>query len=475
MVQPALRITNIKPVDLSFNSRSMTSKRVLSNLAHRNEVRIRPHRIAAAVESGRVVQSTVTASNIVAQAFVSEFDNIYDTSLVLELNGTPTVIDNFESYNNSAELQAAWPAVVNDAELEEVVVSPNASSTQSMRVQLDNPNDAWTKTVVLDLTDKQINFDAIQTVPGIVGNFSFFIGDGVNTKSINIADQFASVWVSHSVGELDLVEDGAGTTDVSAITEIGFRVNNKQNNSFVYIDNLTFSDGFGNVEIKLFRMGSNIPEPGVAKISDGTQYTTLGDLGISGKQLSSVTIPLKAGKKTYRMEDFSAGVGIEIPGNVLLVPGDYYILTISYVDVNVKVYGTDPSFNIDYYPSGYAFTAPDEDTAITKIGEFNDIAFKTTANVDAQIVGIQFCVFNASNEVVSPSSDSDISIYIEGPQMEHLSDELVHGNGIPPMDIDLHVNSEFCPRGGKVELYYTSGESDIARSLFLCALCLVNR
>lgn len=174
-----------------------------------------------------------------------------------------------------------------------------------------------------------------------------------------------------------MTEDGGGTTDPTAITKIGFRVADKDAADSGYIDNLVATPPPGTVQVKLWDMGTSIPVTSVTSIDDGTQYSELGDRGLNGGTVDSeITVSLLGGKKTYQLNDFVAGTALEIPSNTILNSGNYYAITIHYVDTDVNIYGPDTSFAYNYYTNGYAFTAPDESTAITAIGDYSDLSFR---------------------------------------------------------------------------------------------------
>lgn len=469
-MQEAFRNHNIKLIPKEYDKISCIGKRISLNQG-RNEARIRSVEVGEHVESSRLAQATVTSSNIVGQVTkLNTADNIGQLDLTAEMDATETVLDNFQLYDDSAALRVEWVKTGLNADLEEAIVSPNDSSTKSARFPLKILANEWVNTISsLDLENQQIQFDYIQTVSGLLGKFEFFIGDGTNTKSIEVSPAFAAVWDTLSVLESDMKDDEATTPDVTAITKIGFRVSDSSNNQFFYIDNLVYSQGTGSVILKLFDMGDTKPVSASTTIDSGTQYTTLGDLGIKGSTSSTVTLSLKPGKNIYKVEDFCAGAAREHPDNNLLTQGNYYIFTINYVDVDVIVWGPDEvNFNeIDYYEDGFAFSAANEAATITALGEAKHISFIYTTAVTSYItaLGVKFYDENGA-ETVSDIA-SEVKAYLESREMEISAHPLISGNGMGTFSVDISSSPELMEPGSKIECYYNSAPGDSAKSLLI--------
>ena len=66
----------------------------------------------------------------------------------------------------------------------------------------------------------------------------------------------------------------------------------------------------------------------------------------------SIRLNLIGGKRLYKVDRFVAGVALEIPGNTILTPNNYYALMIKYVDTDVSVYGANTSYSTNYYNNG---------------------------------------------------------------------------------------------------------------------------
>jgi len=194
-------------------------------------------------------------------------------------------------------------------------------------------------------------------------------------------------------------------------------------------------------------MGTSIPVDGVTKISDGTQYEKLGDLGISGQQLSEVSISLLGGKRMYHIDALNAGVALEIPGNEVLIKDHYYVISIQYVDTETSIYGPNTSYAVDYYNSGFAFTAPDEDTEITAIGPYNDLMFIVFSTQEVYVYEITI-VNNGT-----PGNDSQTSAYVEDENMKR-TDILVSGIKAVPAITTMLERSFFMAKGAKIEQEY---------------------
>ncbi|MCP4141666.1 MAG: hypothetical protein GY755_15565, partial [Chloroflexi bacterium] len=168
----------------------------------------------------------------------------------------------------------------------------------------------------------------------------------------------------------------------------------------------------------------------------------------------SVSVDLVGGKRTYHIDKFVAGTALEIPTNELLNIGNYYAITIHYDDTEVNVYGANTSFNNDYYVNGYAFTAPDESTAITKLGQYNDIMFCIHSTQDAWLVA-----FGLRADAV-PNGGSEITCYTEDNNMMRVNPLLT---GVQPAEenkIDVSGRPAFLVKGGKFEAEYNDDFTD---------------
>ncbi|MCP4001958.1 MAG: hypothetical protein GY727_13700, partial [Gammaproteobacteria bacterium] len=273
-----------------------------------------------------------------------------------------------------------------------------------------------------------------------------FVEDSsANKSSTEIVTVDKNAWYLYVIPVDLLTADGGTAADLTDIVKIGFRVEKEKRDGLVYIDKMVSVPQPGSVILKLWDMGSTMPADGVTSIDDGTQYEKLGDVGITGLQQASVSVDLVGGKRTYHIDKFVAGTALEIPTNELLNIGNYYAITIHYDDTEVNVYGANTSFNNDYYVNGYAFTAPDESTAITKLGQYNDIMFCIHSTQDAWLVA-----FGLRADAV-PNGGSEITCYTEDNNMMRVNPLLT---GVQPAEenkIDVSGRPAFLVKGGKFE------------------------
>lgn len=418
-----------------------------------NKLRLRPQIINEHAESSRSIIATVTSTSNCGQIFKASQDNINGLDLALK-SASVTSLDDFESYADSAALQAAWVASGTDlALLNESLFAPD-TSTKSMEIPGDAVvGDEWVKTVpATDFTGATGTgyFRATHDFSNL--KIRFFLSDGTNSKSAQIIQTDINIWQQIQLAEEQLTEDQAGTTDTENITSYGFRLEDRRNNSSFYIDTLVYSPPPGSVSLKLFDMGDTLPVSGTTKLSDGTQYGKLGDLGITGIQVSEILLNLEGGFRNYHINDFVAGVALEIPDNEILTPGNYYALTINYVDTDVSVYGPNPLWD-DYYANGYSFTFPDELTAISATGANEDLMFIIYSTQEVYVSGFQTFIDNP------PNGNSIASLYVEDMKMRRPS---VFITGVkPPQTVTRDLNiPAILEKGGKIELEYNDDFTD---------------
>jgi hypothetical protein len=438
-------------VPLSYTAQTSNGGNFTIAKGQLNKLRLRPQIINEHAESSREVQGTVTSGNIVGQIFKASHDNINGILLTLEsAAGSP--FDDFESYANSTALQAVWVEGTNPALLETVVVK---TGDKSMDLPLDTNGDTWTRTISsADYTDYTFDFD-FQQSSILVAEVSFFIGDGTNTKSLTLGLNQANLWTHFDINENAMIEDGGGTTNMAAITKIGFRCDIKSTTNNAYVDNMFTTPAPGSVEIKLWDFGDTKPVSTVDGLNDATQYIRLGDEGFNGGEISaSIILELKGGRRLYSIRDFVAGVALEIPTNEVLTVNNYYAITLHYVDTNVNVHGPNTSFLIDYYTNGYAFTTPDEVSVITAVGQYSDLMFGIFSTQDCYINTI-VKFFDAT-----PGVDASEQLFVEDTDM-NITNILV-GDFRPLQSIEAEFNTRptFLQKGGKFELYYNDDFTD---------------
>ncbi|MCK5613613.1 hypothetical protein KAR91_67715 [Candidatus Pacearchaeota archaeon] len=439
----------VVPTDYTLQTSSVLEKNIQKGQL--NKIRVRPAILNEQAESSREIQGVVDASTIVGQILKASQDNINGILLTLE-SAEGEALDNFESYADSAALQLVWvKGGTNEATLEETIVE---SGTKSMELPGTVLDDDWVDTISSkDYTDYTFEFDFQQS--NLIGQlkYEFTLSDGTDTLSFLIVPDVINDW-QHIEVDINAMTDSA-TTDKTAITKIGFRVIDTHPLGVGYVDNLIATPPPGSIGLKLWDMGDTIPETAVTSIDDGTQYVELGDKGNNGGSVvSEIILPLEGGKRLYSINNFIAGVALEIPSNTLLTPDNYYIITLNYIDTDVSVYGPDSSFSIQYYNNGYAFTAPDEATAITAIGEFNNCMFGILSTQDV-FVNTLLKFYDSA-----PGSLARESVFVEDKNMVI--------TGIVLNDILAQIFQEFefkdrvfpMPKGSKFEIYYNDDFSD---------------
>lgn len=443
----------VVPTDYSMQTSNAIEKPIQKGQL--NKIVIRPSIINEQAESSREIQGVVDASTIVGQIFQASQDNINGIFLTLE-SAEAEALDDFESYADSAALQVVWvKGGTNEALLEETIVESGDKSMELPGTVLD---DDWVDTIISkDYTDYTFEFDFQTNNSNLILKYEFTLSDGSDTLSIEIVHDQINEWQHHEIDINAMVD--SGTTDKTAITKIGFRVVDIHPAGVAYVDNLVTTPPPGSVGLRLWDMGDTIPVTAVTSIDDGTQYEELGDRGVnSGSVVSQVILPLKGGKRIYNVKNFIAGTALEIPANTLLTPGNFYAITLNYIDTDVSVFGPDSSFSIQYYNNGYAFTVADEATAITAVGEFNDCMFAIFSTQDV-FINTMLKFYDAV-----PGSLSTESVFIEDKNM------LITGIILNDIQAQIFQELEFKDRvfpmakGSKFEIYYNDDFTDSVTS-----------
>ena len=436
-----------------------------------NKIKFTPRVLNEHAESSREIQSTVTSSNIVGQVFKTSKDNISALALTLE-SAAGISLDTFEAYANSAALQVEWVrGGTNEATLEEVIVK---TGSKAMSLPCDILDDEWVNTIAsTDYTDFTGSFDAYFTNIFSKVQISVFTGDGTNTKSFLLTQRNINAWNKYEINEAAMTEDG-GTTNVEAITQIGFRVTIKNIGKVCIIDSLVATPPPGELGIKLWDMGETKPEIGTTSIDDGTQYTKLGSTFVS-----SYSLHLLGGKRLYHIHEFTAGINKSEPDVELLNVGHYYMLELYYIDTDISVYGPDTSFGIQYYENGFAFTAANEAAAIAAPATPTDNTYSD----------LMFCIFSTQDVYFTeitwrfnalPNGDSAIHVFLESPDME-ITDVVVDHEVSPEQTFttDISLRPMFLEDGGNLEFYYNDDHTDavtkvIGKAKFLYKPPVVN-
>jgi len=461
-----------------------------------NKLRIRPQVLNEHVESSREALSTVTTAVDCGQFFRVPKDNINGISLTLASAEANTSMDarvtgagekkagTFE-YSADAALQAEYiksgavemvrsaftgtGAVTQDGSFAGKI--PTAIVADSFTVSLTSTNLTG---VTFSLKFAQtFNFNKIKVY--------FFIGDGTNTKSFPLAVNAANVWNTFSFSETDMsvtANDSTATTaTMTAITKMGFRVDDAHSASFGYVDSITYQALPGSVQLELWDFGgSSLPlgDGSVDYTAAGTQYATLGDLGIQGFVTSSITLPLLGGKRKYMIDDFIAGAAKEMTLNAGLVSGNYMAIVIKHVDTDVTVYGADTAQSYSYYDSGYAWKAEVADNLIDAIagavgaGLYADFMFQIFSTQDVYVT--KTAIFAEA----SPDDNANFSVYLEDSSMGIVDIPIVDATGheflSTTFTIDMSDRPSFLEDGGKVEVYYNDIASDTTLTNMVLAI-----
>jgi len=456
-----------------------------------NHLRLRPKILNEHAESSREAMGTVTATTNVGQFFKTSQDNINGISIIVQSAATFASMDTITSgggekkagtieYSGDAALQAEY---IKSGSVEGVrsAFTDSSSETQDGSYALEIPSstatDSWTVTLTsTDLSGVTFNLKTAQTQPFSNAKVYFFIGDGTNTKSFPLTATTANLWHNFSFEETDMVVE---TTDLTAttptmttITKMGFRIDDSHPSSFAYADSITYQAEGGTFDVELWDFGTTLPIGGGTEdyTSNGTQYTELGDKGITGVSVSAVNVQLHGGKRTYHLDDFVAGTALEIPTNTILTVGNYYAFVIAYVDTDVTIYGPNTTFAYDYYSNGYAWKAEVADNHIDRIagasgaGAYSDLAFSIFSTQNIKIIGTYVTHDSAPGESARGTinaEDSNMSIVALPSVFEY------GGFGRTTASLETTDRPILLEKGGKYELNYTDDASDsLTKTMF---------
>ncbi len=423
-----------------------------------NNLRSRPQIINEHTESSRSIIATIDSTTIVGQIFKASQDNI--NGLNITLLGEPTfIVDDFnsDSYANNSALQAAWVADDELATIETTIVD---EGDQSMKLDVGDASsntDEWVWTVpasgTVDLTSYTGSLRIYQNKEYKDVQMSFFVGDGTNKSYAPIVYSGKEVWNRVEIAADQLV----GSANITLITKVGIRLDKKKKNGLVYIDVMEASPEPGAINLKLFDMGSTLPVAEVAKLSEATQYIKLGDYGITGQQLANIELEVVGGKRQYHIDEFIAGVSLEMgSANEVLTEGNYYAITLNYVDTDVDVYGPNEALQTGgYYTNGYSFTTSAESTAITATGADQDLQFCIFSTQDVYLINL----LQLFDDV--PGDASRVLANVEQADMGIFNSVIVQGiKGIQTVDQSFLERPYFMEKGGKFEFNYNDDKSD---------------
>lgn len=449
-----------------------------------NKLRLRPQIQNEHAESSRENMGTVTSSVTMGQFFRASVDNINGISLTAQSAETFASMDGITAgagenkagtmeYTSDGALQAEY---IKSGSVEAVrsAFTDDNSVTQdgswACKIPLSTLGDKWTATLTsTDLSNVTFSMKFAQESVYNLAKVYFFIGDGTNTKSFPLSVSGADLWNTFTFTETSMSvtanDDTATTPDMTAITKMGFRVDDKNPSTFGYADSITYQAEAGSFDLELWDFGTTLPTGDGTEdyTSVGTQYEELGDRGIGGVVEASVNVPLLGGKRKYHIDEFIAGVALEHPDNTPLTVGNYYGLVIKYVDTDVSIFGPNTAFETDYYSSGYAWKAEVADDYIDKIdgavgsGAYSDLMFQIFSSQDVYVVDTAMFASSA------PGINSDIAIFAEDSQMRivDIPASLQKGGfGRTQLSMDLSSRPVFLEEGGKWEAYYNDDPED---------------
>jgi hypothetical protein len=449
-------------IPLEFTKQTTSQNQKIVSKGVLNELLLRPQIINEHMEVGDTVQDVIDSSTIVGQIFKASQANINSITVKLE-SADQAMIDDFESYADSAALQAAWALTGTN----EAILGTDTpyQGTKHMDLPSDTVDDEWEKTISSrDCTGGVWKMAVYPDEDYAKQNFDFFVSDGTNTKSINIVTTIKDQWQVIYIPQASMSDDGGTPCDDSAIVGVGFRNQVAKADRYYGVDVLQFAPPAGQVRFKLWDMGATIPEAGVTKINDGTQKN-LGDLDV-GSLVSQIDIDLIGGIRRYQLDDFIAGVNIGKGGNQPLTVDNYYAITMHYIDTNVSVHGSSGSQN--FYNNGFSFTAPDQATAITAVGANKDCLFQIYSVQEVYLVSSRVYFKNTTGALIDNGINSSYEIFVETPSetLENMITSKIQAGVIEP-------SSWFRPvqmlAGGKLEIYFNDDFNDDVYKMYLIA------
>ncbi|MCK5606917.1 hypothetical protein KAR91_33755 [Candidatus Pacearchaeota archaeon] len=448
-----------------------------------NKYRIRPKILNEHAESSRETMDVVDAATVVGQMVKVSQENMNGALVTLESAASFASIDAITVNTGTSEQKAGTQEYSSDAEMQEEWIKSGAteavrsaftdinSVTQdgsyAIKVPMATVTDDWRATVTsTDLTGVTFSIKYSQDRLFNLAKTYFIVGDGTNTKSFPLSVSALNLWQTFSIPETAMAvtanDDTVTTPDMSAITKIGLRIDDSQPSSFAYADTITYQAEPGSVDLELWNMGASLPaSDGTIDYTTGTQYTELGDRGISGVVVSSVRLGLAGGKHLYVVNDFIAGVALEIAGNTLLTENNYYALVLKYVDTDVTVYGPDTTLSFDFYTSGYAWKAEVADDLIDIIpgaagaGAYSDIMFGIFSTQDIYIVEGEIKLDTTAG------GNANFHMFIEDTEMS-MTDMVTIGEMQFSSNHkeDVKLRPVFVEKGGKFEVYYNDDPTD---------------
>jgi hypothetical protein len=456
-----------------------------------NKYRVRPRIQNEHAASSREAMDVVDASTVVGQMFRASNSTINGISLTLESAAVFASMDAITAgggehkagtmeYSSDAALQAEY---IKSGAVEAVrsAFTDDGGTTQDGSYACKMPCDAeesWTVTLTsTDLTGVTFSLKYANTKEWNKCKVYFFIGDGTNTKSYPLTVLDKNDWQTFTFEETAMnvtADDLTVTTPtMTAITRMGFRVTDTDADEFIYADSITYQAEPGSVAMELWDMGTSLPASNgtVNYTTAGTQYTELGDRGINGAVVASLSLTLEGGKRKYLVNRFIAGTALENPDNTILNVDNYYAIVLKYVDTDVTVYGPNTLYSVNYYTSGYGWKAEIADNLIDVIpgaagaGAYSDIMFQIFSTQDVYITKMELWPDAA------PGNNAEVSVFSEDSNMM-ITDIALYaqrgGTSVTSLVKDLSLKPIFLECGGKFEAYHNDDpQDDIEHALFV--------
>jgi len=438
-------------VDDGFDRIGETSRQKKINKGQVNSVIIRPQILSEHCGAFDFPTDKVTPTNIVGQVFKASRDNINSVSVVIETTGlSESSLNNFDQYADNAALQLELVAQGSTvpSTLDTNVVSPNYASVNSAKLDVNDEGDKWVYSFApINVKNGLLTFDFY--VEKLEDEFVFEISDGVNFAQIPINPNLKESWQTFNVNTSAFVG-----VNLKAVTKICIICVKAEKEKAAYIDNIRYSTSSGNLICELYDFGTTIPTDAVSKISDATQYTQIGDLGITGVAVSSYNISLRGGKNLYHLENFICGAAKEIPFNQPITENNYYALVFRYVDIDATLYGSNPILQHEFYNNGFAFNCPDLTTPINSLGAFHDISFGIFASQDV------FLLLGELKLDAVANSDASILFMSQNAEFKNTVYAINERNFGEELKETFDFRPQFLEDGTKVAMIYTDGATD---------------
>ncbi len=338
---------------------NVSQRTIIANKGGVNIIRLKPVIVMEnAVGEGAEIGTIPTGGNTdVGQVFKAQLPDLRSIGFRLGVLATTIRTEDFESYADTAALQAAWvPSDVSNSPntLETVVVSEGA---KSMAMEITkNKSDLDTVTFTFAAEDwssvSDIAFQINQTNMNSENQVRIRIGDGTGTKSSLVFIADINVFEQRVLNIDVFAEDGIGTTDLSAITTIEFEVVVGTQNGTVYIDDIQILTAPGEVDLEVRNVASAIP-------------TTLGSV------VATTTFNL------VNSADFFYVVEVD----ATLVPGQHYSLNIRNLSFGTTV--VDMIGSLGEYTQGEFYSSNNDGTTLSFPG--GDAFFVTFFKTEGMI------------------------------------------------------------------------------------------